>query len=301
MKSFRKIVGEKVEFGISPYSLCPCGSGAFVISCCQTPSGLMKHPKRTSPPPPVTGFSHPGCYAGPLGDCSKKLSREHFVTETLLEELNRNGGLHVSGLSWEEADKKMALSPKALASKILCERHNSALSPVDAIAVNLFTAFHQEGTVASGHQLLHLFSGHDLERWLLKILCGIVYSGNLSVSDGTKVSFPINWLQILFGQMDFPEGCGLYVCRLLGKQNDWTFGLKIGVIFNSAGLSGVGVWVCANELILSMSGFPSRMFDGRPVVYRPLELYITGQEFEKSILFSWQGPADLGTLSIWQP
>ena len=47
-----------------------------------------------------------------------------------------------------------------------------------------------------------------------------------------------------------------------------------------------------------MSGFTSRIFDGRQVVYRPLELYSTGREFEKSIALSWDGKADLGTVSV---
>ena len=46
-----------------------------------------------------------------------------------------------------------------------------------------------------------------------------------------------------------------------------------------------------------MSGFSSRIFDGRQVAYRPVEFYATGREFEKSIMFSWDGVADLGTVS----
>jgi hypothetical protein len=63
-------------------------------------------------------------------------------------------------------------------------------------------------------------------------------------------------------------------------------------------LTGMALWVCGYELILSMSGFPARAFDGRDVAYRPLEFYTTGHDFEKSILLSWCGGADLGTVSL---
>lgn len=63
-------------------------------------------------------------------------------------------------------------------------------------------------------------------------------------------------------------------------------------------LAGMGLWICGYELILSMSGFPSRLFDGREVAYRPLEIYATGRDYEKSILLSWDGAADLGTISV---
>ncbi len=60
----------------------------------------------------------------------------------------------------------------------------------------------------------------------------------------------------------------------------------------------MGLWICGYELILSMSGFPSRTFDQREVAYRPREFYATGPDFEKSILLSWTGIADLGTISV---
>lgn len=243
-------------------------------------------------------MSLPGCYARQLGDCSLKLSREHFVSECLLDELNRDNDLRVSGLSWQESGRVKVLPPNAFASKILCDRHNRALSPIDDIAVKLLGAFSETGAAGSGRQLLHLFCGHDLERWLLKILCGAVYSGSLSISDRSEIPIPEQWLQILFGNADFRDGQGLYICTVPGHRFEGPYGLKLQGIADSAGLSGLGVWVCGYELILSMSGFPTRVFDGRPVAYRPLELYVTGPAFEKSIIFSWQGAADLGSLSV---
>ena len=120
------------------------------------------------PPVPTTGNSLQSCYASALADCSSQRSLEHYISESLLHYLNRSHDLKVSGASWlEDGDKN--LPPSALASSVMCDRHNSALSPLDNMAIRLFQAFDEKGAGDSGQRILYLFSGHDLERWLLKI------------------------------------------------------------------------------------------------------------------------------------
>ncbi|MCZ6652322.1 MAG: hypothetical protein O7D91_04765 [Planctomycetota bacterium] len=164
--------------------------------------------------------------------------------------------------------------------------------------MRLFQAFDEEGAVGSGQQLLYLFSGHDLERWLLKILCGITCSKNLTLDAEVDLSIPKYWLDILFGNAGFPAEQGLYVRASRGHRFEGPRGLQLRAITGQGRLTGMGLWVCGYELILSMSGFPSRSFDGREVAYRPLEFYTTGRDFEKSIILSWDGAADLGTVLL---
>lgn len=297
MNSFRTNIDGEVRFKIPPNSPCPCGSGKPASRCCLTVSGFRKAPASAAPLPPKTGKSLQACYAARLTDCSSKVSREHYISESLLHYLNCSKDLRVSGLPWIEGEEKI-LPPDALAAKILCERHNSSLSPLDAISVHLFQAFDEEGVAGSGQQLLHLFCGHDLERWLLKILCGMLYSKNLKPDNDGNLSISRQWLEILFGYTDFPDGQGLYVCTTIGHRLDGPRGLMLRAITERGGLTGMGLWVCGYEFILSMSGFPSRRFDGRKVVYRPLEFYTTGPNFEKSVLLSWNGVADLGTVHL---
>ncbi|MFQ5798661.1 MAG: hypothetical protein ACE5H0_08205 [Bacteroidota bacterium] len=232
-----------------------------------------------------------------MAACSSKRSREHYISESLLHYLNRNNDLTVSGLPWVEGEHQV-LPPSAVSSRVLCERHNSALSPLDVIAVRLFQAFDEEGAAGSGQQLLYLFSGHDLERWLLKILCGITCSKNLPLDVEADLSIPKYWLDILFGDAEFPDEQGLYVCKSRGHRFEGPRGLQLRAITGRGRLTGMGLWVCGYELILSMSGFPSRSFDGREVAYRPLEFYTTGRDFEKSVMLSWEGTADLGSVSL---
>jgi hypothetical protein len=296
VKSFRRVVGGKVCFAVSPHSLCPCGSQVPASRCCLTPTGFRKTPARTSPPSPKTGKSLDMCYARALGDCGGGPSREHYISESLLHYLNRDNDLRVSGLPWVKGQERI-VPPNALASRMLCNRHNSALSTLDAIAVRLFQAFDEGRAAGSGQQLIHLFSGHDLERWLLKILCGVVSSKSVSVDGEVNLSIPEYWLRILFGEAEFPGEQGLYVCKSRGYRFEGPHGLQLRIIVGRGRLTGMGVWVCGYELILSMSGFPSRVFAGREVAYRPLEFHATGRDFEKSVLLSWEGIADLGTIS----
>jgi len=297
MKSFRSVKNGKVCFSISPNSLCPCGSQISASQCCLTAMGFHKVPALTVPPPPKTGKSIKSCYANCLTDCESQRSREHYISESLLEYLNRNKGLRLSGFPWNKGGEQ-TLPPSALTSKVLCKRHNSALSKLDSIAVRLFQAFDEEKVSESGQQLIFLFSGHDIERWLLKILCGLIFSKNVSLEDEADLSIPDYWLRILFGEAEFSEEQGLYVCKSRGHRFVGPKGLQLQVITGSDRLTGMGLWICGYELILSMSGFPARVFEGREMVYRPLEFYATGRDYEKSILLSWNGAADLGTISV---
>ncbi len=156
--SFRKVVTGEVRFSIQADAPCPCGSSTAASKCCLTEHGFRKTPAATAPAPPTTGYSHAACYAGPLADCSARRSREHYVSESLLTHLHSHNELTVTGFPWVPHGEKV-VSPSALASKILCQRHNSALSPLDAIAVHLFQAFDEEG--ASGVSVRHKHSGRE--------------------------------------------------------------------------------------------------------------------------------------------
>jgi hypothetical protein len=251
----------------------------------------------TSPPQPSTNESIDECYAASLADCESKLSREHYISEALLKHLNRTNDLRVSGLAWTGTEYRV-LPPRALASKILCERHNSALSGLDALAVRFFGAFDEESIVGASNELLYLFSGHDIERWILKILCGLLSSRNLMLDGIPREPVPRKWLEILFGDADFGDGAGLYLCKQPGYLMEGEPGLKMRAIAGHGQVTGIALWACSYEFILSTVGFPSRQFDGRKVVYRPMELHSTSEDFEKSVLFSWEGAADLGTVHI---
>jgi hypothetical protein len=187
------------------------------------------------------------------------------------------------------------LPPNAIAAKVLCERHNASLSVLDSVALRVFEALDDSDRTG---QSAHLFCGHDVERWLLKVLCGAASAGLLELEGSVSTDVPRSWLEILFGDTEFQNGQGLYVCKDRGHRFTGPYGIGLQAIVGRGALSGIGAHVCGYELILSMSGFPTREFDGRRFVYRPLELLARGPTFEKSVLFSWHSAADLGTISM---
>lgn len=297
-KPFRTVEGESVQFNVSPFSACPCGNGRVVSQCCLTNRGFIKKATATSPVGPRTSRSLLRCYAAPLKDCSGKLSREHYISENLLYELNRLRDLRVSGFKWQANREYAPLSPNSLASKVLCDRHNTALSSIDAIALHLFRALDEENAAGSGQRLLFLLSGHDIERWLLKVLCGLSFSGAVALDRETDMTIPKQWIEVLFGFRDFDAGQGLHLQRDAGAIFEGPRGLLVAPMARKGKLIGISVAVCGYDLILAMVPIPDRVMNGQKLVYRPLELYARGRDYEKSVMFSWTGQADLGTLSV---
>ena len=296
-KSYRKVDGSEIIFSFPLDAPCPCGSKISANKCCLGSSGFHKQPSDTATKGKVTGISRDKCYASSLNDCCKKLSKEHFISQSLLNHLNKNKQLSVSGLPWTGEESKN-IPPSSLSSNILCVRHNNILSGLDSIALRLFHAFDESNLSNKTTKELLLFSGHDLERWLLKTLCGLIASRSLFLTDGVELDIPMEWLKILYGKSEFSDDRGLYVCKAVGHTFSGAHGVEIQAIVGNGKISGLGLKICGYEFVLSMSGFPSRIFDTRSFAYRPLEFYVTRGEYEKSVVFSWEGIADLGTITL---
>ncbi len=88
------------------------------------------------------------------------------------------------------------------------------MSPLDSLSVRYFNAFDDE-LARKNRESLFLFSGHDIERWMLKVLCGMCASNNAPAAASHPLPAPpAKWIEILFGEADFTGWQGLYVCRL---------------------------------------------------------------------------------------
>ena len=73
------------------------------------------------------------CWAAVLGNCSEAISKEHLVSKSLFKDTV----LGVQGLPWCE-DKPKKIGIASLTSKVLCVKHNNALSEVDAAGAHAF-------------------------------------------------------------------------------------------------------------------------------------------------------------------
>ncbi len=196
---------------------CPCGSGVAVAACLCKDRNFVPPQVPTLPPPPSTGLTLDRCYASVTRDCLPLLTGEHFLSRTVFEFLSKKGkAVGISNHPWQKDKRRIEpIGISSLTTKVLCKRHNSALSPLDKFARRFLEAYGEAKTYhlsAPSGNLHRLFNGYDLERWMLKVLCGIcagVYSRVESPLDHWVP--PKQWLSILFGKKRMPSGCGLYL------------------------------------------------------------------------------------------
>src|SRR5919197_3828938 len=155
----------------------------------------------------MVGYANPKCYARELGDCSQQISREHYISKALIARMESIG---IAGFGFQEPGTIKTVGLQSVVSKILCQKHNSDLSPLDHEAGDLFAALRRfdadlHEDVERPEQEHVLLSGALLERWLLKVLAGLVHGGTVG-SSRLRSGFP--WLRILFGLEGWPEGTG---------------------------------------------------------------------------------------------
>lgn len=209
---------------VTPDAPCPCESGRLAESCCRQQTGELRttgcDPR---PPRPATGFSHESCYARSLRDCSSTISREHYVSEGVLRLLAEENTLEAVGFPWQSPGESRTVSLKSLTGKMLCQRHNSALACLDSVAIRWVDKLRRVSGAAGdpdewAKESLSLFHGPDIERWMLKTLCGILSSRNLPFGKEKDWSPPESWLRVLFSVDPFPAHAGVYLFMNLGAD-----------------------------------------------------------------------------------
>lgn len=242
-------------------------------------------PTSTRPPGLRTGYSHPNCYAGALGDCSRKINREHYFSEALLLEIG--SPIEASGFRWLKEGETRPVSAAALTAKILCERHNSALSPLDGVAKELFVMLREidaelgdaEPPAASE---TFTVNGADVERWLLKVLMGAAHSHK----PPDELRDEAHCLRALFGEESLRRPCGLNVD---GSKDSHAFnGLSMSVLHGPEG----AIW----GALFNMAGLRLCLglgeAEGAGLNYRPsgLRFEHTGRPGEKVVRLAWPEP-----------
>src|SRR5262249_5828274 len=88
-------------------------------------------PRQRDTPP---GFAHPDCYARAFGGCSRQMSGEHYISKGILELVENRVGqksksVRAVGLAFQKPGVEQQFGVTSLVGNILCETHNSLLSP----------------------------------------------------------------------------------------------------------------------------------------------------------------------------
>ncbi len=153
------------------------------------------------------------CWANKYSPCNGKLSREHYISQSIFEQQL----IYVSGLSWCKGEEKK-ISITNLTKKVLCEHHNNSLSDVDNAGLNAIRVFEQ--LIPEKHRSVNTppesqkIDGLNFERWLLKTAINLTYQGDMHIGVGMTDSVPglpaSYLLQVVFGDLPFTHKMGLY-------------------------------------------------------------------------------------------
>jgi hypothetical protein len=134
-----------------------------------------------------------------------------------------------------------------------------------------------------------------LERWMLKVLCGIISSGNAMFRNEPipKSNPPLAWLQILFAKMEMPVNWGLYWRngpgdRIMSRQS-----FLFAPLVDGRQLVGCRVEILGSSFLLAMrdpgAERKNTLLDG--AIYRPRGIILTSHQGHRNaeVLLDWDG------------
>jgi hypothetical protein len=235
------------------------------------------------------------CYAESLGDCRGGMSREHFISKSLLQQLDRS--FTAEGFDPSDRTRMATVSAASLAAAVLCEGHNTRLSPVDAGAAPFFAACrrfdHELGRPTSPPMDTIVADGSLVERWMAKALLGL-----LARAGSTGVPSPEHSAQLLavaFGSPSRPPH-GLYLDAAPGHAmySEPDFSL---VTLTRPNGECAGVFFAAGSLRwIYPLGQPDLL---PPEAYRPNAVILRAPGKERRLELTW--PGDYQTLAgtVW--
>lgn len=217
------------------------------MRCCLLRNGMVRKRPAQIVAPRGEG-AHSRCYARALGGCSEKISKEHWLTADVMRTLEQHGVTSFTGFAF---DPDRPVKPTNIKAKVLCSNHNSALSPLDKVAGSFF-AFLLEPTPSG----VRLFSGHDIQRWLLKIICGMSAARAASKDrDNSAVIDPDSlWIRVLFGRdVDLPDPrTGLYLAMAEGDAANTAAKIVVAPLFRLDECVGLSLSVSWLRLHLAL-------------------------------------------------
>jgi hypothetical protein len=121
----------------------------------------------------ISSYSHSKCYLRFTNDCSSDITKEHYISDSLLKLLEQGNTVKISGLRWIEKETFKLISRKSLTAHILCAKHNNGLYDLDTEMVYFFKAAKQIEEALKNQKtrgyLEFSLDGHKIERWLINV------------------------------------------------------------------------------------------------------------------------------------
>ncbi len=182
-----------------------------------------------------------------------------------------------------------------LVARNLCVSHNSALSRLDDEAARFVAAVSESNRRASSDEMQYLFSGHDLERWMLKVLVGLGVSGNLAskgMPSRSNLDPRVKLIELLEAPETWVHPMGLYFTQALGDRYQHRDEISFAALRSSdtAALAGLLMDIHGLTFALLTYPFPSLAGSGLDQrCYRPSTLQFRGGR-NHTIRISWLDP-----------
>lgn len=238
------------------------------------------------------------CWASCLSNCGEGISREHYISDGIFD------GVTVTtyGLPWFRQET-VTIGLKTAVAKILCGRHNNALSDFDGEAAKLSKFLPNvlaRDFDAQGHLLLR---GTYLEKWALKTFLNLGYLGALDREQPNPLQPPESLVRYVYLNTPIAEGIGLYFVS--SEINDRNY--EAGVSWCSVRSRANPNQVCgmtlkfyglrfvvsispklANEMIAGMGEVNDLNYSQEHISYRPTTIVLNSDTTNvKTIELQW--------------
>lgn len=268
------------------YSNCPCESLLNAKFCCYQNSNWYK--KKSL----ITLKQYIGvekkCYANILNNCDGGISKEHYISHNILKTFEENKSVKIMGLPWIAQNTFSLISPDSLTAKILCVNHNSALSTLDnemGRFMKTIKNFDSDFISQNPQNDFTIFSGEDIERWMLKTICDFIASKNIA-KNGKKEELIIKneYLDIIFNNKDLPKFWGLYFSATLNQKTQKFDSFSLLPFIYEDEIKAVE-FLFHNFKFYLILGTPN--YTNPFGVYRPQYITFSDGIVKKTIQFSW--------------
>jgi hypothetical protein len=228
------------------------------------------------------------------------------VSAAVLERIGRRRVL-ASGLHWIPAGEEKLVGINSLVANCLCTFHNSRLNLLDSAAGALYGAISECAGNRQKPSRHFLFSGHDVERWLLKTLAGMGVSRNLKAESARlpgTFNRTVNVSQLLQEPLRWIKPAGLYFAQKVGDRflREESFALR--PIFNERSKHLVGMDAVIQGISFTLVVKRTRTMEGsglNEAFYRPSRLKFVHADVTNSVNLSWEDDHSHAAVTIEFP
>ena len=224
------------------------------------------------------------CWASTIGGCSGGSSKEHYVSGGIFD----HTVVSVFGLPWCK-DQPASVGLNNAVSKILCQTHNSQLSPFDSEASKLSRFLSSNVLEDPLKNDSITIDGIMLEKWFIKTMVNLGYLGAMDQPKYSRIVPEEAIVRYLFKNTNMHDGIELYFISGGLSNTDYKTGISWNAILNTSendkivgmlfAFNGIQFVACvvpvrAEELISKMGVINGIDFSIAKIIYRPSNIVL---------------------------